>query len=198
MVKFGEQTPIDMSARMDSAQVCVTGEARGAVSTNTNRPEGVSAKPAQTGDSSPKPAAMARPPVHAPMALARLSAARFMAPTSVGASGAKCVSRNWMVEWHLHNLGEKSAIVSGLPFEIFPFFGDARARDRARSALRGMGRSFSSTFCEGFPSLVWSGLASASCGPSYIAGDRWKFTAGTAAGAQSIAQATKVRSKSRS
>ncbi|MNV97563.1 hypothetical protein D3C71_1927000 [compost metagenome] len=40
---------------------------------------------------------MACPPVHAPMALATLSAARFIAPISVGASGAAWVSRTWMV-----------------------------------------------------------------------------------------------------
>ena len=45
---------------------------------------------------------------------------------------------------NLNNLGAKSPIVSGLHLKYSRFL-EARARDRARSALRGVGRSLGST-----------------------------------------------------
>src|SRR5258708_34493313 len=58
---------------------------------------------------------------------------------------AFCESAVRLYTPNLNNLGAKSPIVSGLHLK-YSRFSETRARDRARSALRGVGRSFSSTF----------------------------------------------------
>jgi hypothetical protein len=53
----------------------------------------------------------------------------------------------WLYTPNLNNLGAKSPIVSGLHLKYSRFL-ETRARDRARSALRGAGRSLTQPFRE--------------------------------------------------